>query len=264
MFAGLPDLVAFLRVAVDIRNIDVEAASQAGVLVTHATPGFAVAVAEMTLGFMLDLARGISRATLAYRAGREPEPHMGRELRGAALGLIGFGVIAQELAPLAATLGMQVLASDPYRTISQPGVTQVAFSDLLAKADFVVCLAVATDETENLMDASAFRQMKRGSYFINVSRGNLVDETALEAALESGHLAGAAMDVGRAPDQKPTPRLAARADVVATPHTAGLTVPAIEHQAFETVAQVRALLAGTMPAGAVNPAHATRLRPQQR
>jgi D-3-phosphoglycerate dehydrogenase len=94
--------------------------------------------------------------------------------------------------------------------------------------------------------------MKRGAYLINVSRGNLVDEVALEAALDSGHLAGCAIDVGRAPDQMPTPRLAARKDVIATPHTAGLTVPAIEHQSMETVAQAAAIAKGKAPKGAVN------------
>jgi D-3-phosphoglycerate dehydrogenase len=105
------------------------------------------------------------------------------------------------------------------------------------------------------MDAEAFSKMKKGAYFINVSRGNLVDEAALEAALDSGRLAGCAMDVGRAPDQMPTPRLAARADVIATPHTAGLTLPAIEHQSMETAAQAAAIVKGRVPKGAVNAKH---------
>jgi D-3-phosphoglycerate dehydrogenase len=118
-----------------------------------------------------------------------------------------------------------------------------------------VPLAVATAATENLMNAAAFARMKRGAYFINVSRGNLIDEAALEAALDSGQLAGCAMDVGRAPDQMPTRRLAARPDVIATPHTAGLTVPAIEHQSLETVAQAAEIVRGRAPKGAVNAEH---------
>src|SRR5207248_11024977 len=101
-------------------------------------------------------------------------------------------------------------------------------------------------------------KMKRGAYLINVSRGNLVDEQALEAALEEGRLAGCAMDVGRAADQMPSPRLATRADVIATPHAAGLTLPAIEHQSLETVAQAAQIVKGRVPKGAVNAEHWTR------
>lgn len=258
-FTQAPDLVAFLRCAVDIRNVDVEAASRNGILVTRATPGFAASVAEMALGFMIDLARHVSASVLDYRAGREPEPRMGRQLNGSVLGIIGYGVIAQHLAPIAVALGMEVLVADPYKTVADAGVRQVAFEELLQSADFVVCLAVATEETESLMNAGAFGRMKRGAAFINLSRGNLVDEAALEAALDEGRIAGAAMDVGRAQDQKPTLRLARRPDVIATPHTAGLTPSAVEHQAFDTVEQVRALLAGRLPPNAVNPQQATRL-----
>src|SRR5437764_13341909 len=100
--------------------------------------------------------------------------------------------------------------------------------------------------------------MKRGAYLINVSRGNLVDEQALEAALDAGKLAGCAMDVGRAADQMPSPRLAARPDVIATPHAAGLTLPAIEHQSLETVAQAAEIAKARAPKGAVNAEHWTR------
>ena len=158
---------------------------------------------------------------------------MGRELKGSTLGVIGYGAIGREVVRIARALGMRVLVNDPY----VKDVEQTPFDELLKESDYVVPLAVATAETENLIDAAAFAKMKQGAYFINVSRGNLVDEAALEAALDSGRLAGCAMDVGRAPDQMPTPRLAARPDVIATPHAAGLTVPAIEHQSLETVAQ---------------------------
>ncbi|UHC20135.1 hydroxyacid dehydrogenase (plasmid) [Methylobacterium currus] len=252
IFSGLPQLRAFLRCAVDIRTIDVAAASRAGILVTHAAPGFVASVTELALGFMVDLSRGISRATQAYRAGRAPEVRMGRQLSGSRLGIIGYGAIGRSLAGLAGHLGMEVLVSDPYVTVPAGQARQVPFETLMAEADIVVCLAVATEATENLIDARALARMRRDAVFINLSRGNLVDEAALAAALAEGRIAGAAMDVGRAPDQMPSPALARLGNVIATPHIGGLTPPAIEAQAFDTVGQVRAILAGTVPEGAVN------------
>jgi D-3-phosphoglycerate dehydrogenase / 2-oxoglutarate reductase len=146
---------------------------------------------------------------------------------------------------------MKVLINDPYAS----GVETVSLDKLFAESDYVVPLAVASEETENLIGKAALSKMKKGAFLINVSRGNLVDEAALEAALDSGHLAGCAMDVGRAPDQMPTPRLAARKDVIATPHTAGLTLPAIEHQSMETAAQAAEIVQGRVPKGAVNAQH---------
>ena len=250
LFERLPGLVAFLRCAIDIRNVDVPAASKAGVLVTQASAGFVTSVAELVFGLMVDLARGITRSARLYHHNEIPAAHMGRELKASTLGVIGYGAIGREVARIGKALGMRVLIHDPYKKVKQ-----VPLDKLLAQSDFVVPLAVATAETENLMDARAFAKMKQGAYFVNVSRGNLVDEQALEAALDSGRLAGCAMDVGRAPDQMPTPRLAARADVLATPHTAGLTLPAIEHQSMETVAQAAAIAKGRAPKGAVNAKH---------
>jgi D-3-phosphoglycerate dehydrogenase / 2-oxoglutarate reductase len=253
LFERLPRLIAFVRCAIDIRNIDVAAASKAGVLVTQASAGFITSVSEMVLGFLVDLSRGITRSTIEYRAGRVPNPVMGQELKGSTLGVIGYGAIGKEVVRIGKALGMRVLVHDPYQKVEQ-----VPLDTLLNESDFVVPLAVATAETENLMGKTAFSKMKKGAYLINVSRGNLVDEAALEAALDSGHLGGCAMDVGRAPDQMPTPRLAARTDVIATPHTAGLTRPAIEHQSLETVAQAAEIVRGRAPKGAVNAEHWTR------
>jgi len=253
LFQRLPKLIAFSRCAIDIRNVDVAAASRAGVLVTQASAGFVTSVAEMVLGFLVDLSRGITASTIEYRAGRVPPARMGRELKGSTLGVIGYGAIGKEVVRIGSALGMRVLVHDPYQNVEQ-----VPLDRLLADSDYVVPLAVATAETENLINAKALATMKRGAFLINVSRGNLVDEPALEAALDSGHLAGCGMDVGRAPDQMPTPRLAARADVVATPHAAGLTAPAIEHQSMETVAQAAEIVKGRAPRGAVNAEHWTR------
>lgn len=258
-FDNAPDLIAFLRCAVDIRNIDVAAASAQGVLVTQATPGFIPSVAELVLGMMVDLARGLGAAAASYHHDEVPEARMGRQLAGSTLGIIGYGVIGRYLAGLGLALGMKVLVADPYARPDDARLMHLPLADLLAQSDFVVCLAVATGETENLMDAAAFARMKPGAFFVNPSRGNLVDEDALLAALQSGHIAGAAMDVGRAPDQKPTPALAAHPRVIATPHIGGLTPEAIEHQAFDTVRQVTALAEGRLPDHAVNAAQAHRL-----
>lgn len=250
LFERLPNLVAFLRCAIDIRNVDVAAASRAGVLVTQASAGFVTSVTELVFGFLVDLSRGITLQANAYHAGRVPSAGMGRELKGATIGVIGYGAIGREVVRMARAFGMRVLICDPY----VKDVEQTPFDELLRQSDYVVPLAVATPETENLMNADAFAKMKKGAFFINVSRGNLVDEAALQAALDSGHLAGCALDVGRAPDQMPMPRLAARADVIATPHVAGLTQPAIEHQAMDTVAQAAEIAQGRVPKFAVNAA----------
>lgn len=255
LFDAHPTLQAFLRCAVDIRTIDVEAASRNGILVTQATPGFGPAVAELILGQMIDLARGISDHVGAYRAGRAPVIRIGRQLRGATLGIVGYGTIGKYLGDMASALGMQILIQDP----GMAGHAVVSLDDLLAASDFVVCLAPNLPETANLFDARAFAAMKPGAFFLNASRGELVDEGALAAALDAAQVAGAALDVGRAPDQMPSPVLAGRSDVIATPHIGGLTREATDHQAMDTVGQVAAILAGKMPPGAVNAAAARRL-----
>jgi D-3-phosphoglycerate dehydrogenase len=250
-FERLPRLVAFLRCAIDIRNIDVPAASRAGVLVTQASAGFVTSVTELVFGFLVDLSRGISRHVAQYREGRVPSAWMGKELKGSTLGVIGYGAIGKEVTKVGRAFGMRVLIHDPY----VKGIEQTPFEELLKQSDFVVPLAVATAETQNHINSAAFAKMKKGAFLVNVSRGNLVDEAALEAALDSGHLGGCALDVGRDPDQMPTPRLAARPDVITTPHTAGLTLPAIEHQSMETVAQAAEIVKGRAPKGAVNAGH---------
>ena len=260
VFSRLPGLRAFVRCAVDIRNIDVEAASAAGVLVTRAGPGFVPSVAELALGFLVDLSRGISRATADYHSGRQPEIVMGRQLAGSRIGIIGYGSIGRYLAQLAKAAGMEVLVADPFASVSDFSLRQVPLEELLEHSDYVVCLAVANEATENLIDAAALARMQPHAFFINLSRGNLVDEAALGAALREHRIAGAAIDVGRARDQMPTSELAQLPNVISTPHIGGLTPPAIESQALETVRQVEAIIGGTVPVGAVNADHWTRRR----
>jgi D-3-phosphoglycerate dehydrogenase len=259
LLARLPRLVAWCRCAVDLRNVHTAAASAHGILVTRASAGFTASVSEWIVGAMIDLSRHLSDSVLQYRAGIVPAATMGRELRGATLGIVGYGAIARRLAPVASALGMRVVAHDPHAAVDD-GPEAVPLAALLAAADYVVCLAAATPQTENLMDDAAFAAMKPGAYFVNASRGDLVDDAALRRALDSGRLAGCALDVGRAPDQKPDPALARHPRVIATPHVGGLTVPAVEHQSMETVRQVAEIAAGRVPPGAVNGADARRLQ----
>ena len=259
LFDALPALAAFVRCAVDIRNVDVAAASHHGVLVTQASAGFAPAVAEWCLGVMVDLARGISAASGAYHRGEQPSPAMGRELKGATAGIIGYGRIARYLCELCAALQMRICVYSPYDAVDAPGRERVSLSRLLGMADYVVCLALATAETENLMDAAAFACMKPTAFFVNASRGALVDEIALADALDAGRIAGCALDVGREGDDRPSLALARHPRVIATPHIGGLTPQAALHQADETVAQVACILDGRVPPGAVNADAASRL-----
>ena len=221
IFAKLPKLRAFVRCAVDIRNVDVAAASAVGVLVTRAGPGFVPSVAELALGYMIDLSRGISRATADYHAVVSPEIMMGRQLAGSRLGIIGYGSIGRYLAPLGIALGMEVLVADPFVRVNDARIKQVPLDELLGLADYVVCLAVANDATENLIGREALARMQPHASFINMSRGNLVDEAALIAALRDNRIAGAAIDVGRARDQMPSAELANLQNVIATPHIGG-------------------------------------------
>jgi D-3-phosphoglycerate dehydrogenase len=216
------------------------------------------AVAEWIVGAMIDAGRHVTTYAGAYRGGTVPAAMMGRQLQGATLGIIGYGAIGSYLADLAVMLGMRVLVHDPFKRVEAPLIASDMVA-LLAEADFVVPLAVATPETENLIDGDALARMKPTAWLINASRGNLVDEAALEKALDERRIAGAALDVGRAPDQQPSPHLARRVDVIATPHIAGLTPQAIEHQAVETARQAAALIRGEIPPGAVNADKAIRL-----
>jgi D-3-phosphoglycerate dehydrogenase len=258
VFAGLPNLVAYIRGQVDIRAVNVEAASAAGVLVTQASRGFMAAVAEWILGAMIMAARHSLPYAESYRRGEEPGFIVGRQLSGATIGVIGFGAIAEHLCGIAHAIGMRVLVFDPYQTVPAK-FESVELGELLEQADFVVPLAVATDETENLIDARAFSAMRQTAWLVNASRGNLVDEKALVQALDARQIAGAALDVGRAQDQRPPLHIARRNDVIASPHIAGLTPEALDHQALETVRQAEAIIRGEVPRGAINANKATRL-----
>jgi D-3-phosphoglycerate dehydrogenase len=259
LFARSPQLLAFLRTAVDISTVDVDAASAAGVLVARADKSFVPSTAELALALMLDVSRNVSASTAEYQRGGSPPQRDGRQLRGRTAGIIGFGAIGSYLTDLLAALGMHVLVHDPYTTVALDAVEQVGLDELLARSDYVLPLAASTPETENLIGPPELAAMKPGAILVNVSRGELLDEAAVEAALDSGRLGGLGMDVGRAPDQRPSPALAARPHVVATPHLGGLTPENADAQSASSVEQVRAIVAGRMPPRAVNAESATRL-----
>jgi len=259
VFAGLPNLAVYMRCAVDIRNIDVAAASEAGTLVVRCSAGYGDAVAETALGLMIALGRRFAPCDRLYKQGVADQPMvLGRQLAGSTMGLIGFGAIGSRIADLGIAARMKVLAFDPYKRIVNGCVAQTDLDAVLG-CDFVVCAAYATPETERMMNRDAFGKMRRDAYFVNISRGILVDEDALEEALVSGTIAGAGLDVGLGTDEQPNPRIAALPNVIAVPHVAGLTREATDHQAFETVRQIRELMAGKLPELAVNGHLARRL-----
>lgn len=252
LFERLPNLVAYVRPAMDVRNIDVAAATKAGVLVVNGSPGWVDCVSELIVGLLVSVTRRIPDSVLEYRSGLAPKLRMGRQLSGGTLGIVGYGNLGRRMAELGTALNMHVLVHDPNVGHVDPPARRAGFAELLAASDYVVCLAVHQPATENLFDERAFGLMKSGGYFVNASRGGLVDEAALEQALTSGHLAGAALDVGREPDDLPNPRLASLPSVVATPHVGGYVREAIAHHAFEACSQVQALLRGERPSGSLN------------
>ncbi len=261
VFRRLPDLLAFLRCAVDTSTIDVTAASEHGVLVARADKSFVPSTAELALGLLLAVSRGIGASTLDYAAGRPPVQRPGRQLRGRTAGIIGFGSIGAYLADLLVAVGMEVLAHDPF--VADRGRADVEFTtleDLLRRSEAVFPLAPGGPETDGLIGRTELALMPRGAVLVNVSRGELLDESAVADALASGALGGLAMDVGRAADQRPSPALAAMPGVVATPHLGGLTPENADAQASSSVEQVTAMIAGEIPPRSLNADAAHRLR----
>lgn len=259
LFASLPNLIAFVRDKVDVSNIDIEAASRSGVLVANVGPGFMVACSELVIGFIIDLARRITDYTLAYRSGHLGEQSMGRQLAGSSVGIIGYGMIGRHLAELCQAMGMKVLIYTPTSPITESGLIKVDMDTVIKESDFLICLAKSTPETQNLINNQVFKNMKNSAFFINISRGELVDDEALEEAIINGEIAGAALDVGRDFDQRPTRRIAKLPQVLATPHIGALTPESIEFQALEAVRHTKEIIEGRIPDGSLNAEKAFRL-----
>ncbi|HEY3764452.1 MAG TPA: NAD(P)-dependent oxidoreductase [Gaiellales bacterium] len=232
-------------------NVDVAAAHERGVPVTN-TPGKnAAAVVELTLAFMIMLARGLPRAQEFLLAGGElgastfeGAEFFGGELGGRALGVVGYGQVGRRVARAATALGMDVNAHDPMVDPEsfEPGVRSASLERLLACSDIVSLHARATAENENLMSRDQFAAMQRGSLFINTARESLVDEEALRSALENGHLGGAALDVVRpAPGRNP---LLGRPNVIITPHVGGATFETIDRGIAMVADEIARLASG--------------------
>jgi D-3-phosphoglycerate dehydrogenase len=249
LLAAAPRLEIVARAGVGLDNVDVAAASAAGVVVSYTPQANAVSVAELAMGLMLALARKIPAADRDVRAGGWDRLRFtGTELAGKTLGLVGFGRIGRMTAERARAFGMKLLAYDPAVEADSPaardlGARLVRLDDLLEEADVVSCHAPLTADTARLFDASRFGRMKPGATFINTSRGEIVDEAALLAALQSGRLGGAALDVRQTEPPGPTP-FDALENVVLMPHVGAFTAEA-QRRTIEAVCRdVTAVLAG--------------------
>ncbi|SFN52113.1 NAD(P)-dependent oxidoreductase [Variovorax sp. OV329] len=221
------------RLGVGLDNIDVDACIARGVRVIPATGANAQAVAEYVVAAAMVLLRGVFHAADAVASGQWPRASLseGREVGGKTLGLIGFGGIGQLTARLARGMGMQVLAHDPlmppgHPVWAQAAATPVALEALLAQAEVVSLHVPLIAQTRYLLDASRIAQMKQGAVVINTSRGGVLDEAALTAALRSGALAGAAIDVFEAEPLPAGSIWTGCPNVILTPHVAGVTAEA--------------------------------------
>jgi D-3-phosphoglycerate dehydrogenase len=250
-----PRLRAIARAGTGVDNVDVTAASARGIVVMNAPGANSVSVAELAVGLILALARHLPAADAAMKQGKwEKKKFLGEEIRGKTLGLVGLGRIGQEVARRAAAFGMTVVAHDPF--ISQEvardfAAELVSMDDLFARADYVSLHMPSTAQTRNLVNAERLAKAKRGIRIINTARGDLVDESSLADAIESGRVAGAAVDVFV---KEPTVdhRLQSLPQVIATPHIAASTREGQELVGVETAAALRDFLKDGVIRNAVN------------
>ncbi len=246
------------RFGIGVDNVDIEAATQAGIVVTK-VPDYCIdEVSDHSLALLMALARKIPFSNQLTHAGEWKMPAVVPlyRLRGRTLGLVGFGQIPRVLAPKAQALGLKVVAYDPYvseEAMKALQVEKVSFDVLLQVSDYVSVHAPLTPDTHHMFDREAFRRMKPNALLINTSRGPLVDELALVEALDSGELAGAALDVR---EQEPPPAdsaLQGRTNVILTPHTAFYSVEALEDLQTKATQEVVRVLRGERPRNPLNP-----------
>jgi D-3-phosphoglycerate dehydrogenase / 2-oxoglutarate reductase len=243
------------RAGTGVDNIDVDAATQRGILVVNAPAANSVAAAELTIAFIMALARRLPQAHDSLQGGKwERSKFMGFEVRGKTLGLLGLGRIGTEVARRARGLEMNILAYDPVVSTdraAQLGVTLATLDDMLAQSDFVSIHVPLIDSTRHMLNAARLAQMKPTAYLINAARGGIVDEAALLAALEHGRIAGAALDVFEQEPPSGSP-LIGHPRVVAVPHLGASTLEAQALAGVDVAEGVLAALAGGTPRYAVN------------
>jgi D-3-phosphoglycerate dehydrogenase len=243
------------RAGVGVDNIDLEAATKRGIVVMSTPGGNAVSVAEHAFALMLSLARQVPKLDKAFHEGRwEKSSGGGMEMSGKTLGLIGLGRIGSEVAVRAEAFDMRIVAYDPYiseAAAKEFSVELVSLDKLLAESDFISLHTALSPATQNLLNAASIAKMKKGVFIVNTARGELIDESALTAALKSGHVGGAGLDVFAQEPPKNTP-LAELPNVVGTPHIAGSTTEAQEEVGTQVAVQVKDYLAEGIIRNAVN------------
>lgn len=250
-----PQLRVIARAGTGVDNVDVDAATERGIVVMNAPGANSISVAELAIALMLALSRGIPAADAAMKNGVWDKKRLtGAELRGKTLGIVGLGRIGQEVATRARAFGMTTIAHDPYLSeqVAQTlGISLLSFDGLCAAADYISLHLPATPETRHLLNKESLARCKAGVRIVNTARGELIDEEALLGAIESGAVAGAALDVFEKEPPKDW-RLVSHRQVVATPHIAASTVEAQELVGTETATAVRDFLLHGTIANAVN------------
>jgi D-3-phosphoglycerate dehydrogenase / 2-oxoglutarate reductase len=250
--AGLNRCKVIGRTGLGVDNIDVPAAAARGITVTYVPDYCLREVSDHTMALLLALARKVPLANKLVQSGRWELPPIlpFRRLEGQVLGLIGFGNIPRAVVPKAKAFGLTVITHDPFVSkdvLASAGVEGVSFDDLLARSDFVSVHAPLMPATRGLVNAAAFAKMKKGAFVINTARGPLIDEPALIAALDSGHLGGAGLDVVTTePLAKDSP-LIGRDNVILTPHTAFYSVEALIELQTKCATDVGRVLSGEKP-----------------
>lgn len=249
VFEAAKNLKVVGRAGVGVDNIDLDAARSHGVTVVNAPSSTSLAVAELTLGLMLALAREIPRADAGMKQGAWLKKDLaGLELNGKALGILGMGRIGTEVGVRASAFGMSVLGYDPLippAEIVRRGAETVGLDELYSRSDFISLHLPLTDETRSMVSSQAFARMKRGVRIICVARGGIIDESAMLSALGSGLVAGAALDVF---DSEPpgASELVRHPKVIATPHVGAQTAEAQSRAAEDIANEVLAALRGEL------------------